>query len=141
MIELDEIGELVWLPLVLFAALMAWRSRPAMLAGFAGSGPLQAWRNRHAGLPGKWITSRAGAALRWAQGTRRSSGLSSGNQSFDTYRNDALRKLEEEQREFRAFLERLHQARDQLEFDAFMAERSIQATANRDGGRNAEGNG
>ena len=140
MIELDEVGELAWLPFVLLAAVMAWRSRPAMLAGFAGHGPLQAWRNRHAGLPGKW-TSRAGAVLQWAQGARRNSGLSSGNQSFDNHRNDALRKLEEEQREFRAFLERLHQARDQAEFDAFVAERSIQVTATRDGGRNAEGNG
>lgn len=141
MIELDEVGELAWLPFALLAAVVAWRSRPAMLAGFAGNGPLQAWRNRHAGLPGKWIASRAGSVLQWALDTRQGSGLSSGNQSFDNQRNDALRKLEEEQREFRAFLERLRQACDQSEFDAFMAERTIQATATRDGGRNAEGNG
>jgi len=62
--------------------------------------------------------------IRWVQGAGRSSGPPSGNQSFDNYRDDALRKLEEEQREFRAFLARLHQARDQSEFDAFMTERA-----------------
>jgi hypothetical protein len=34
-----------------------------------------------------------------------------------------LRRLEEEQREFAAFLDRLRFARDKAEFDQFMAER------------------
>jgi Protein of unknown function (DUF2852) len=34
-----------------------------------------------------------------------------------------LRRLEEEQREFKEFLERLRFARDKTEFDQFMAER------------------
>lgn len=48
---------------------------------------------------------------------------SSGNRAFDEYRIEALRRLEEEQREFRDFLERLRQAKDKAEFDQFMAER------------------
>jgi hypothetical protein len=48
---------------------------------------------------------------------------SSGNHAFDEYRADTLRRLEEEQREFREFLERLRFARDRAEFDQFMAER------------------
>ena len=48
---------------------------------------------------------------------------SSGNRAFDEYRTDTLRRLEEEQREFREFLQRLRQARDKAEFDQFMAER------------------
>ena len=48
---------------------------------------------------------------------------SSGNRAFDEYRNDTLRRLEEEQREFREFLDRLRFAKDKTEFDQFMAER------------------
>ena len=48
---------------------------------------------------------------------------SSGNAAFDEYRNDTLRRLEEEQHEFKSFLERLRFAKDKTEFDAFMAER------------------
>jgi hypothetical protein len=48
---------------------------------------------------------------------------SSGNRAFDEYRVETLRRLEEEQREFRDFLERLRQAKDKAEFDQFMAER------------------
>jgi hypothetical protein len=48
---------------------------------------------------------------------------SSGNRAFDEYRSHTLRRLEEEQREFREFLQRLRQAKDKSEFDQFMAER------------------
>ena len=48
---------------------------------------------------------------------------SSGNRAFDEYRSDTLRRLEEEQREFREFLQRLRAAKDKSEFDQFMAER------------------
>jgi hypothetical protein len=46
-----------------------------------------------------------------------------GNRAFDEYRSEALRRLEEEAEEFRAFLERLRHARDRVEFDEFMRER------------------
>jgi hypothetical protein len=48
---------------------------------------------------------------------------SSGNRAFDEYRADTLRRLEEEQREFKEFLQRLRFAKDRAEFDQFMAER------------------
>ncbi|HTW54730.1 MAG TPA: DUF2852 domain-containing protein [Stellaceae bacterium] len=48
---------------------------------------------------------------------------SSGNRAFDEYRTETLRRLEDEQREFMEFLERLRQAKDKAEFDQFMAER------------------
>jgi uncharacterized protein DUF2852 len=60
------------------------------------------------------------AAQRWGCGPRE---RSSGNRAFDEYRTDTLRRLEEEQREFIAFLDRLRHARDKVEFDHFMAER------------------
>jgi hypothetical protein len=47
----------------------------------------------------------------------------SGNRAFDEYRPDTLRRLEEEQREFREFLQRLRMAKDKSEFDQFMSER------------------
>jgi len=48
---------------------------------------------------------------------------SSGNRAFDDYRAETLKRLEEEQREFRGFLDRLRFAKDKTEFDQFMAER------------------
>jgi Protein of unknown function (DUF2852) len=48
---------------------------------------------------------------------------SSGNRAFDDYRAETLRRLEDEQREFKEFLKRLRVARDRAEFDQFMNER------------------
>jgi hypothetical protein len=61
-----------------------------------------------------------------------------GNRAFDEYRADALRKLEEEASEFRAFLERLRMARDRAEFDEYMKERRDRPAGGPPGGR-AEG--
>ena len=46
-----------------------------------------------------------------------------GNRAFDEYRAETLRRLEDEQREFMEFLDRLRHAKDKAEFDEFMAER------------------
>ena len=66
----------------------------------------------HAGAP------QASGAGTWWQPSR-----ASGNRAFDEYREETLRRLEEEQREFREFLDRLRFAKDKTEFDQFMAER------------------
>jgi Protein of unknown function (DUF2852) len=47
---------------------------------------------------------------------------SSGNRAFDEYRMQTLQRLEEEQTEFRDFLDRLRHAKDKEEFDQFMAQ-------------------
>ena len=52
----------------------------------------------------------------------------SGNRAFDAYKEQTLRRLEEEQAQFEAFLERLREARDKAEFDEFMKERSEKKT-------------
>ena len=57
--------------------------------------------------------------VRW--GRRHGSG--SGNAAFDEYREETLRKLDEEQREFHDYLDRLRSAKDRAEFDQFMNER------------------
>jgi hypothetical protein len=55
-------------------------------------------------------------------------GPSSGNRAFDEYREETLKRLEEEQSEFKGFLDRLRHAKDKAEFDQFMAERRNRPT-------------
>ena len=47
-----------------------------------------------------------------------------GNAAFDSYKADTLRRLEEEQTNFEAFLARLREAKDKAEFDQFMDDRA-----------------
>jgi hypothetical protein len=54
---------------------------------------------------------------------------SSGNSAFDAYKAETLRRLEEEQGSFEAFLERLRAAKDKSEFDQFMEDRAPKASA------------
>ena len=49
--------------------------------------------------------------------------IQSGNVAFDEYREETLKRLEEEQHEFKDFLDRLRHAKDKVEFDQFMADR------------------
>ena len=51
-------------------------------------------------------------------------GRSTGNAAFDAYKTDTLRRLEEEQENFEAFLRRLREAKDKAEFDQFMEDRA-----------------
>ena len=81
------------------------------------------WRHWHGG--GGW-----GYAGRWrnagngdGNGHERPRGPTSGNHAFDEYRAETLRRLEDEQKEFAGFLDRLRFAKDKAEFDQFMAER------------------
>ena len=52
-----------------------------------------------------------------------------GNVAFDEYREETLRKLEEDQREFQNYLDKLRAAKDRAEFDQFMNERRNRPTA------------
>ncbi|QBY00709.1 DUF2852 domain-containing protein [Rhodophyticola sp. CCM32] len=49
---------------------------------------------------------------------------SSGNASFDAYRDALMRRLEQEQAEFEGFLTRLREAKDKSEFDRFLDKRA-----------------
>ncbi|MDJ0639152.1 MAG: DUF2852 domain-containing protein [Paracoccaceae bacterium] len=53
----------------------------------------------------------------------------SGNSAFDAYKADTLRRLEDEQDAFEAFLQRLREAKDKAEFDQFMEDRAKTAEA------------
>lgn len=48
---------------------------------------------------------------------------STGNAAFDAYRDETLKRLEDEHRAFLDFLQKLREARDKAEFDQFMEER------------------
>jgi hypothetical protein len=70
----------------------------------------------------EWKESDLGREVnRWRRGM--SPLRTTGNRAFDQYREDTLRRLEEEVDEFQAFLQRLRHAKDKAEFDQFMAER------------------
>lgn len=49
---------------------------------------------------------------------------STGNAAFDAYKADTLRRLQEEQDAFEAFLHRLREAKDKAEFDQFLQDRA-----------------
>jgi len=95
-----------------------------VILAYLRGGPLYA---RLAGIgiaPGTWLDLGSDFLGRARQAALRGlRGAASGNQAFDDYRANTLRRLEDEQREFQAFLRRLSQARDKAEFDEFMAGR------------------
>ena len=76
------------------------------------------WQRRMERMQHRMQRMQSGAE-RWGCGSYRAS---SGNYAFDEYRAETLRRLEEEQREFIAFLDRLRHAKDKAEFDQFKAE-------------------
>ncbi|MCP3970978.1 MAG: DUF2852 domain-containing protein [Rhodobacteraceae bacterium] len=57
----------------------------------------------------------------------------SGNAAFDSYKAETLRRLEDEQDAFEAFLQRLREAKDKAEFDDFMDERAKAASDDAEG--------
>lgn len=63
------------------------------------------------------------AKARWSSHGMRAM-TPTGNRAFDAYKEETLRRLEREQTEFEAFLERLREAKDKAEFDQFMDDRA-----------------
>ena len=115
--RLDDIGKPAWIALMILGFILFWPVGLALLAFLIGSGRMGCWRHRG---HGRWHNERSDeAAGRWLGGRRDTSG----NRAFDEYRADTLRRLEEEEREFRSFLDRLRFAKDKAEFDQFLAER------------------
>ncbi len=124
--KIDEFGKVGWITVVVAGFWLAWPVGLALLAFLAGSGRLREMRNA---APGTWFNLGGSGAVdgRWNAGWKAPWGqpkaASSGNKAFDEYRDETLRRLEDEEREFQAFLDRLRKARDKSEFDAFMADR------------------
>ena len=64
--------------------------------------------------------------------SRYSQRSTTGNRPFDSYKEETLRRLEEEQTDFESFLERLRDAKDKAEFDQFIDERAKKSRSNGD---------
>lgn len=119
--RIDEWGKPAWIGLTILGFLIFWPLGLAILGYLIWSGRMGCWNH---GGRGRWhnVADRApGTARRWSGGGAFAG--SSGNAAFDEYRAETLRRLEEEEQEFKAFLDRLRQAKDKAEFDQFMAER------------------
>ena len=116
--RIDEFGRPAWIVLMILGFWAWWPLGLAILAFTIGSGRMGCWS--HHGT-NRWQDKmdRMRSKVDW-WGT---ASPSSGNRAFDEYRADTLRRLEEEQREFKEFLQRLRFAKDRAEFDQFMAER------------------
>ena len=96
---------------------------------YAGEGPMLNWERRGdrwdrkiARMQEKMDRVR-GRMDRFRGGGDWFAPASSGNRAFDDYRSETLKRLEDEQREFKDFLGRLRFAKDRAEFDQFMTER------------------
>jgi hypothetical protein len=125
--QLDDIGKPAWIGLTIASFILFWPLGLVLLGYLIGSGRMACGRN---GSGDRWqrrmermqqrMERMQAAAERWGCGGYRAS---SGNHAFDEYRAATLRRLEQEQREFMEFLNRLRHAKDKAEFDQFMAER------------------
>jgi hypothetical protein len=126
--KLDEWGRPGWIALMVLAFIVFWPLGLAILAYMIWSGRMGC-SYRHG--PGRWqhkmehlqekmdhLKQRMERGPDWW-----GEPPPSGNRAFDEYRTETLRRLEEEQREFREFLDRLRLAKDKAEFDEFMASR------------------
>jgi hypothetical protein len=128
---LNDIPRPAWIAIVVMAFIWSWPIGLATLAYLVGSGRL---RPGHCG-PGRWYNAPGQSQAqaqgcgwgKWGNGNRSATQAPpSGNQAFDEYRAETLRRLEEEQKEFVEYLERLRRAKDKAEFDQFMADRRRQ---------------
>ena len=126
--KLDELGRPAWIVLMILGFWFWWPLGLVTLAFIIGSGRMSCW-NHHGTDHWQRKMDRMQEKMDRMRGRMRCGAdwwgnpPSSGNRAFDEYRADTLRRLEEEQREFRDFLDRLRHAKDKAEFDQFMAER------------------
>jgi hypothetical protein len=130
--RIDDFGKPAWITLMVLGFILFWPIGLAILAYLLWSGRMgcgayrgdvDQWREHAAA---RWNRRRE----RWEQrmhawgGSPGHRGLRpTGNRAFDEYRDQALKRLEEEADEFRTFLERLRAAKDRQEFDDYMRER------------------
>src|SRR5438105_6460392 len=128
--KLDELGKPAWIALMILSFIVFWPLGLAVLAFLIWSGRMgcghyasyDRWQHKMTRMQDKMDRMRErmnGGPSHGSWGRA----PSSGNRAFDEYRSETLRRLEEEQQEFRDFLERLRFAKDKTEFDQFMAER------------------
>lgn len=116
---LDDKGKGAWIAVMVLGFILFWPVGLALLA-------YMIWSKRMFSKSGRTRTAQYGLTAM----------KPSGNSAFDAYKADTLRRLEEEQEAFEAFLQRLRDAKDKSEFDQFMDDRA--RTANRDASDTAQ---
>jgi hypothetical protein len=126
---LDDIGKPAWIGLMIVSFVLFWPLGLVVLGYTIGSGRMACWTQdggsrwqRRMERMQQRMSRMQAAAERWGCGGRADRRGTTGNRAFDEYRAETLRRLEDEQREFMAFLDRLRHAKDKAEFDQFMAE-------------------
>jgi hypothetical protein len=102
--KLDEWGRGAWIAAIVLGFIVFWPLGLLLLGYMIWSGRMGCSAKRT-----RWHRGR------WSRPT--------GNSAFDDYREQTLRRLEEEQGAFETFLGKLRQAKDKAEFDQFMEER------------------
>jgi hypothetical protein len=117
--KLDDMGKPAWIGVTILAFFLFWPAGLALLiylfwSGRMGCGKRGNMNGMHKAR-GRWYGPCGGSMWRRNE--------SSGNSAFDEYKAETLRRLEDEQKEFMDFLDRLRQAKDKAEFDQFMADR------------------
>ena len=110
---LDQKGKGAWIAAMVLAFIVAWPVGLALLA-------YMIWSKR---------MFNGSCSRRNSHAMPRHRFKTSGNTAFDAYKAETLRRLEDEQDAFEAFLQRLREAKDKSEFDQFMDERSRAARA------------
>jgi len=129
--KLDELGKPAWIALMVLGFIFWWPLGLVILAFILGSGRMgcwnhhgmERWQGKMQRMQDKMDRFRSRMEGRGAGPGRWNDAPSSGNHAFDDYRAETLRRLEQEQREFRDFLDQLRMAKDKAEFDQFMADR------------------
>jgi hypothetical protein len=115
----------------------------AMVLGFVAFWPIGLALVAYITYTNRWSKSMS-CQSRWTRNPMTRHGFQamrpSGNTAFDAYKADTLRRLEDEQQAFEAFLQRLREAKDKSEFDAFMDDRARSARDTRPA-EPAEGSG
>jgi hypothetical protein len=108
---LDAQGRIAWIAVTVIGFVLFWPIGLALLAYIIWSKRMScnSWGRRH--------HHRARAMGR------------TGNTAFDSYREETLKRLEEERDAFVSFLEQLRAAKDRAEFDQFMTSRQAPETA------------
>jgi hypothetical protein len=125
--KLDDLGSGAWIALTILGFVFWWPVGLALLVFTFWSGRMMCWNSR--GMT-RWQDKMERMRDRMeSRGGDWFGGPGSGNRAFDEYRTETLRRLEDEQREFKDFLQRLRMAKDKAEFDQFMAERRGRSSA------------
>jgi hypothetical protein len=147
--RIDEFGRFGWIIVIVLSFVMFWPLGLVVLGFLYGSGRMGCWHNypnsdrwqrradrmqRGMDRMQQGMERMQATAERWRSAWQPRNyqpgyQASSGNHAFDEYRAETLRRLEDEEREFREFLDRLRHAKDKAEFDQFMADRRRQSDA------------